>query len=169
MFAKVLFFVLGSFLTSYGFFRQFKKVIRSKFSSSVKSFQLEELPLGFEIDPTLVNRPPKQKQPISVTSIEQLKSLIYQGYRVEDLDVRGDTTASLNDSVVHPVVQRIHQRAAIIKKLKADLLLLHDEGFEIFEHRYLVNDDVISYHEAQIETTPAATPPHDLVYIKMQS
>jgi hypothetical protein len=76
----------------------------------------EHLPAGFTRDPTLKYRPEKPKKPISVTSIPQLKEVIYKGYRVEDIDVRGDTTSSLNETVIHPVVKALHARAAARKK-----------------------------------------------------
>ena len=68
----------------------------------------DPLPDGFKIDSKVLTRPPKPKQPISVSNISHLKELIYQGYRVEDLDVRGDT--SRNSSDIHPVVRALHRR-----------------------------------------------------------
>ena len=68
----------------------------------------ERLPDGFEIDSKLTARPAKPKQPLTVSSITHLKELIYQGYRVEDLDVRGDTTRGAED--IHPVVKELHRR-----------------------------------------------------------
>ena len=68
----------------------------------------DQLPDGFEIDSSLTTRPAKPKQPLPVSSITHLKELIYQGYRVEDLDVRGDTTRSIHD--IHPVVKALHRR-----------------------------------------------------------
>ena len=68
----------------------------------------DPLPEGFEIDGALLTRPTKPKQPIPVSSISQLKNLIYQGYRVQDLDVRGDTSRNITD--IHPVVLALHRR-----------------------------------------------------------
>jgi hypothetical protein len=68
----------------------------------------DKLPDGFEIDSKVLTRPVKPKQPIPVSSISHLKDLIYQGYRVEDLDVRGDTARNTSD--VHPVVQALYRR-----------------------------------------------------------
>lgn len=68
----------------------------------------DELPDGFTIDKKLTTRPSKPKQPISVSQITQLKELIHKGYRVEDLDVRGDTSRNYNDT--HPVVTVLHRR-----------------------------------------------------------
>lgn len=68
----------------------------------------DPLPEGFKIDSKVLTRPAKPKQPISVSNISHLKELIYQGYRVEDLDVRGDT--SRNSSDIHPVVRALHRR-----------------------------------------------------------
>ena len=45
------------------------------------------------------------------TSLDQLRSLIKEGYRVPDLDVRGDTLRLHSD--VHPVVAALHQRAKL--------------------------------------------------------
>ena len=68
----------------------------------------DQLPEGFEIDSRLTNRPGKPKQPLVVSSISHLKELIYQGYRVEDLDVRGDTSRNVTD--IHPVVKALYAR-----------------------------------------------------------
>jgi hypothetical protein len=56
-------------------------------------------------------RPPRPKEPIKVVTLESLKSLIQQGYRVQDLDVRGNTTRQSNSDQIHPVVRALHQRA----------------------------------------------------------
>lgn len=78
----------------------------------------DKLPDGFEIDSKVLTRPVKPKQPIPVSSISHLKDLIYQGYRVEDLDVRGDTARNTSD--VHPVVQALHRRKEMkVRKLPA--------------------------------------------------
>lgn len=77
----------------------------------------DKLPDGFEIDSKVLTRPVKPKQPIPVSSISHLKELIYQGYRVEDVDVRGDTARNTSD--VHPVVQALYRR----KEMKVRRLL----------------------------------------------
>ena len=77
----------------------------------------DKLPDGFEIDSKVLTRPVKPKQPIPVSSISHLKELIYQGYRVEDVDVRGDTARNTSD--VHPVVQALYRR----KEMKVRSLL----------------------------------------------
>ena len=78
----------------------------------------DSLPEGFEIDSSLTTRPAKPKQPLPVSSITHLKELIYQGYRVEDLDVRGDTTRSIDD--IHPVVKALHRRKEMQVNLTED-------------------------------------------------
>jgi hypothetical protein len=40
------------------------------------------LPSGFTLDPNLKERPTKPKQPIRIDSLEQLKDMIFKGYRV---------------------------------------------------------------------------------------
>jgi predicted patatin/cPLA2 family phospholipase len=87
----------------------------------------DSLPDGFIIDPELKNRPPKPKQPISVSNISQLKDLIYQGYRVEDLDVRGNTTRDA--SVIHPVVQALYRRKEM--KILPTSSPYREDGFKI--------------------------------------
>lgn len=54
-------------------------------------------------------RPKRPEKPIRVTSLDQLRSLIKEGYRVPDLDVRGDTLRLHSD--IHPVVAALHRRA----------------------------------------------------------
>ena len=84
------------------------------------------LPEGFNRSYESMLRPPlKPRIPIRVTEIDQLKALIndgwsidreswlciiYIGYRVQDLDVRGNTTDGIDPSLVHPVVKAIYDR-----------------------------------------------------------
>jgi hypothetical protein len=57
-------------------------------------------------------RPNRPKVPIKVTSLEALKDLIQKGYKVSDLDVRGNTKISSPDlqTRIHPVVSALHER-----------------------------------------------------------
>eukprot|EP01036_Dinobryon_divergens_P027851 gene27851-36696_t len=70
------------------------------------------LPEGFSIsDEGIKNPPPQPKQPITVRDIAHLKELIYKGYRVRDLDVRGSTSRNEEEPFrVHPVVKLLHDR-----------------------------------------------------------
>jgi hypothetical protein len=53
---------------------------------------------------------PKQPQlGIPVKSVQQLKEVFKQGYRVQDMDVRGDIASLLENSDVHPVVQALYE------------------------------------------------------------
>jgi hypothetical protein len=49
-------------------------------------------------------------QSVRVTSCEDLKRRIRDGYRVSSLDVRGDTRPAIGDVSQHPVIQAIHSR-----------------------------------------------------------
>lgn len=93
----------------------------------------DPLPEGFKIDGTLLTRPTKPKQPIPVSSVSQLKDLIYQGYRVQDLDVRGDTSRNVTD--IHPVVLALHRR----KDFKVPLTFSFHFHALVFRFYILVN------------------------------
>ena len=80
--------------------------------------ETETLPVGFTLDPTLTKRPDSPKSPLVVRDLKHLKELIYQGYRVEDLDVRGDTRVD-NATTIHPVVEALYRRAEAKKRLAA--------------------------------------------------
>lgn len=70
------------------------------------------LPEGFERD-VGAGRKKKPTVPIRVTTLAQLKEHIKEGYRVQDLDVRGDTTAhqgSYAATSCHPVVEALYAR-----------------------------------------------------------
>lgn len=60
----------------------------------------------------LLQKPQKPKEPIRVTSVKQLKDVFHQGYRVQDIDVRGDIASLLKEPTVHPVVKALHERKA---------------------------------------------------------
>lgn len=72
------------------------------------------LPDGFESPSALngkSNKPKKPKDPIKVNTMIELRRLIKQGYRVADLDVRGNTSIDpnrIND--IHPVVKALYER-----------------------------------------------------------
>ena len=68
-----------------------------------------ELPSGFE-GPSDNRARPKTAEPILVTSLHELKMMIKLGYRVPDLDVRGNTTENIDSSLVHPVVKALYER-----------------------------------------------------------
>jgi hypothetical protein len=75
-----------------------------KYSSDVRLPDLFEKP---EIIDGKVVRPKKPNEPIKVEKIEDLRHLFKQGYRIPDLDVRGDTKALTKP---HPVVRALHKR-----------------------------------------------------------
>jgi hypothetical protein len=60
----------------------------------------------------LIKRPRKPKQPIRIHTIDELRDHIAQGYRVRDLDVRGDVYRVLfeNNASIHPVVRLLYER-----------------------------------------------------------
>lgn len=51
-----------------------------------------------------------KKLPVEVTSLKVLQSLIADGVKVQDIDVRGDTSILLNTTVIHPVIRAIYDR-----------------------------------------------------------
>lgn len=73
------------------------------------------LPEGFEhpISPDgnlMKKRPRKPSKPIVIETVDELKSIFKKGYRVQDLDVRGDVASLLLEPVVHPVVRALYER-----------------------------------------------------------
>ena len=76
---------------------------------------MRRIPDGFD-HPTDISgaqllRPPKKpKKPIRVFTVEDLKDLFRQGYRVDNIDVRGDIATLLDESAVHPVVKDLYER-----------------------------------------------------------
>ena len=101
----------------------------------------DKLPDGFEIDSKVLTRPVKPKQPIPVSSISHLKELIYQGYRVEDLDVRGDTARNTSD--VHPVVQALYRRKEMkVRSQQAKSLQMLFQAFRLIVSHPCSADDV---------------------------
>lgn len=50
------------------------------------------------------------ESPVTVKSLAQLQEFITQGYRVRDIDVRGDIHSALNEGRVHPIVKLLHER-----------------------------------------------------------
>lgn len=74
-----------------------------------------QIPEGFQrptnVDGSAMLHPPKRpKEGIPITSVAQLKEVFQQGYRVQDMDVRGDIACLLDKNEVHPVVQTLHER-----------------------------------------------------------
>jgi hypothetical protein len=74
-----------------------------------------QFPRGFHRplneDGSIMHQRPKQPQlGIPVKSVQQLKEVFKQGYRVQDMDVRGDIASLLENSDVHPVVQALYER-----------------------------------------------------------
>jgi hypothetical protein len=74
-----------------------------------------QFPAGFEQPrhedgSLLLQRPRKPKAGIPITSVAQLKEVFAKGYRVRDMDVRGDIACLLKEPVVHPVVKALHER-----------------------------------------------------------
>lgn len=57
----------------------------------------------------------KLKQPIRIYSLDQLRKMIFNGYRVRDLDVRGDTRSEKESDInkVHPAIQALYDRAKV--------------------------------------------------------
>lgn len=80
------------------------------------------MPDGFELPrdahgKVLVDRPAKPKSPIRIHSVDELKAHIGLGYRVQDLDVRGDIHRLLHSSTAtHPVVSILHERKRLGSK-----------------------------------------------------
>lgn len=60
----------------------------------------------------LLRRPRKPKEPIKVTTVKELKDTFKKGYRVQDMDVRGDIASLLKEPSVHPVVKALYERKA---------------------------------------------------------
>lgn len=58
----------------------------------------------------LLKCPRKPKHIIPIRSVEELKEVFKQGYRVQDMDVRGDIAGLLKDNSIHPVVQALYDR-----------------------------------------------------------
>lgn len=91
----------------------------ASFSSKTKYLlkTWRKFPEGF-VRPTnadgvlLLQKPQKPKEPIRVTSVKQLKEVFHQGYRVQDIDVRGDIASLLKEPTVHPVVKTLYERKA---------------------------------------------------------
>ena len=48
--------------------------------------------------------------PLRVVDLQRLKDLVQTGYRVQDLDVRGDCFCNLSSTALHPVVQALYDR-----------------------------------------------------------
>lgn len=53
---------------------------------------------------------PQPSLPIKVNSIEQLRFLMQLGYRVQDVDVRGDCACNLSSTLLHPVPKALYKR-----------------------------------------------------------
>lgn len=116
--------LIGYVLACYSFVvRVFHRV-----SSSIQSKKYEcELPDGF-VGPKHSRVVSKPKESIPVTNLDDLKDLIRQGkgfryllrmyfiniimvgYRVQDLDVRGDAHSTFNISSNHAVIKALHER-----------------------------------------------------------
>ncbi len=90
----------GSFMSS-----------NQRIKKPIKSF----LPEGFT---RLVNSVGEEQSqtldvPKQICSVEELKKMIATGYRVQDLDVRGDIASLLTpENDVHPVVKELYKRKA---------------------------------------------------------
>eukprot|EP01038_Epipyxis_sp_PR26KG_P008189 gene8189-11078_t len=110
----LLFFLCLSTISTFPIKLSLKSFTRFKYSKKNnspidKSGELF-LPNGFQ---RLSNmKPPKPKQPIVVNSVSQLKELISLGYRVQDVDVRGNTKCEYDVGQIHPVVKAIYERKA---------------------------------------------------------
>mmetsp|Transcript_28925 Transcript_28925/g.41244 ORF Transcript_28925/g.41244 Transcript_28925/m.41244 type:complete len:581 (+) Transcript_28925:57-1799(+) len=93
-------------------YRAFSFMVIKRFIFNGKSRILRycnALPEGFtRREDVLKKSPSPPKQPIPVTDVSHLKELIHEGYRVRDLDVRGDTT--FDSDQLHPVVKALHNR-----------------------------------------------------------
>jgi hypothetical protein len=91
-----------------------KRLLTSRLCSEKKS--RSKLPDGFQFSDSMDGvftgtRPSAPKLPIRVKTIKKLKYYISKGYRVPDLDVRGDTVPELSSVVeIHPVVKALHDR-----------------------------------------------------------
>jgi hypothetical protein len=74
-----------------------------------------QFPAGFEQPRNedgslLLQRPRKPKMGIPIASVAELKEVFSKGYRVRDMDVRGDIACLLKEPVVHPVVKALYER-----------------------------------------------------------
>ena len=67
----------------------------------------KSLPKGFEFNPEAHDRP-KVASPVSVSKLSDLHAKIARGYRVRDLDVRGNVSDTHYET--HPVLQAIYER-----------------------------------------------------------
>ncbi|KAJ1440264.1 acyl transferase/acyl hydrolase/lysophospholipase [Ochromonadaceae sp. CCMP2298] len=97
---------------TYGLISVLRDVRKSRFAPRGGG----RMPQGFDrprdAEGNVINsRPDSPKEPIAVQSVAQLKDLFHQGYKVKDLDVRGDIAELLEDaSYMHPVVRALHER-----------------------------------------------------------
>jgi hypothetical protein len=86
-----LFIILS--IQAFGFFRATKSI----FQNSVLESALSKI------------RNAKKKTERAYT-VDELNRLISGGYRVRDIDVRGDLTSALRDDDIHPIVKLLYER-----------------------------------------------------------
>lgn len=89
------------------------KSIKRKGLSSFKTRSWLFLPEGFTrpVDKNGKVVFKKLDKPKPIHNIDELKQMIAEGYRVRDLDVRGDIASLLNTTTeIHPVVKELYKR-----------------------------------------------------------
>jgi predicted patatin/cPLA2 family phospholipase len=111
LFLHILFLITS--FSSISTFKSLKIFARSIFRPSEspilsihQSIEEVQLPAGFERQ---VHKSKKPETPIPISNIKELKSAIKLGYRVRDVDVRGNTSLS-SSSYNHPVIRALYQR-----------------------------------------------------------
>ena len=76
----------------------------------IPSIAIRDLLIGSEskdeYSSNLLPKKSRPKEPVPVDDLTVLHKLINEGYRVRDVDVRGNTTINL----FHPVVQELYRR-----------------------------------------------------------
>jgi hypothetical protein len=106
--------LLGIILSCSSFVVNLQKTFMTSHLYSEKKSQ-SKLPDGFQFAESTDGvftgtRPNSPKIPIKVKTIKKLKYYISKGYRVPDLDVRGDTIPETPSMQIHPVIKALHDR-----------------------------------------------------------
>jgi hypothetical protein len=88
-----------------------------RYSNPLKSVE-QDIPEGFTIANNIdgsrtlnsTSHTSNSELPIRVFDVDKLKSLIKDGYRVQDMDVRGDCFCDISNTVLHPVPKALYAR-----------------------------------------------------------
>ena len=88
--------------------------LRGRGDSHRRSEEKDRLSSRSNEDVTLSSSSPSKEAvtPVRVMDLPHLRELVRVGYRVQDLDVRGDCFCNLSSSALHPVVQALYDRRA---------------------------------------------------------